>query len=880
MRRVVLLCAVAAAALLAWWLLRDDVSPADGEPPPAPVPSVTGAPASSAKASERGPRRTAVGETPAPEAPPARAAEKVADSEGGATLRVVDLGTGRPLAGVRVAFLPIEDDEASLPADVRAAFEDADDPIDVVTKHGRVFVSDENGDVVLPRFGGSAMVAARHGDLRGANVLEAGESDWGLELHRAAPLAAIVQDADGHPCGGVKVLLLSSEVPVSHATTDAKDGVARFADVFSRGSADDGEMRTIEVGLPFAEGPSVAIDPRDLPADPVRLVLPPCGRVRCEIVDESGASAPLTVRLRRAPRDVRVFGSPLDDATAAVAGGVAHFPYVGLGLQLEVEVASVDDSRVTVKQTFAGPTAAGEETVVRVTVGGRRPSVVGRLVDGKGAPIAGLALVAGIVEPGRSTDLDWSGRVTCTTDAGGRFRFAFDRAAGDAAAAKLVIGRETRGSQFSSARQIALLNLPAVLPGGDVDVGDVVYRGTGLLAAGIVVDEEGRPLAGVTVAAMESGGGAERSPLDDADAVRTGADGRFRLEGESSPGRVLLGASLDGRFVADRLEFATGATDVRVVMQKAGGIAGSVRLPPGEESMDASVRIQGPPQDNGDTGYRFRGEDFSIPIHEGGKFEVRTLRPGRARVAIRLGWSEDDTILVVDDVEVVAGQVTRDPRLQDIDAAKSLHALDVLVRDRDGKPVESAEVHFRPVGARGFWKQAGRTDENGAATVHAKTDGASGNALDLVVTKNGYRSGAVRAAKSDATIVLEPAKASVVTVRLASGSPLPDPPFQLAASLQWIEPGDDEPRWSDPRDVDNYETRFGKDRVLTFETFDAGRYLVELTLWEMEMSGGGGSGIDSVPESVIVSVGADGTPVEVFVGVDAEELKERMSDER
>jgi hypothetical protein len=887
MRRVVLLCAVVAAALLGWWLLRDDVPTPDGERPPAPVPSVTTAAAPPAKAQERDSRRAVVDETPAPSPPPARAVEKVTDSEAGATLRVVELGTNRPLAGVHVAFLPVEDDQATWPADVRESLENRGDAMDAITEHGRTFVTDDSGDVVLPKFESMALVAARQGDLRGISMLFADDTNWRLALHRPVPLAAIVQDAEGHPCVGVGVVLLSSDIPLNEATTDAKDGIARFADVLANASMDDSDDWTLRAALPFAERVSVAVDPNKLPADPIRLVLPPCGRVRCEVVDEAGASASLAARLRlpaaEAPRGlIPVSPSLLDDTTATVEGGVARFPYVGLGLQLEIEVASTDDSRVTVKQKFAGPTAAGEETVVRVTVGGRRPGVVGRLADAKGAPIAGLALVAGIIEPGRSTDIDWGERVSCTTDAGGRFRFAFDRDPGDATSAKLEIGRSADRGGGSSVVRIALVDLPAVLPSGDVDVGDVVYRGTGLLVGGVVVDEEGKPLAGVTIAAMETGGGAMRSPLDEVAEVKSGADGQFRLEGDPSQGRVLLGASLDGRFVAARLSFAAGATDVRVVMQKAGGIAGSVRLPSRRQGHDGWVLIQGPTQDNGDTGYRFDGEGLSVAIEEDGKFEVRTLRPGRARVAIRLGWNEDDTILVVEDVEVVAGQVTRDPRLQDVDASKSLRALKVLVRDRDGKPVQGAEIHFRPVGSDGYWKQAGSTDENGTATVQAKAEDASKSGLDLVVTAHGYRSGVVRAAKDDATIVLEPAKVSVVTVRLASGSPIPDPPYQLAASLHWIEPGvaDDEARWHDPRDIRMHDAKFGKDRVLTFETFDAGRYRVDLMLWEMEMSGGGGSGIDSVPESVVVTVGADGAPAEVFVGVDPDELKRLTSGKR
>ena len=69
-------------------------------------------------------------------------------------------------------------------------------------------------------------------------------------------------------------------------------------------------------------------------------------------------------------------------------------------------------------------------------------------------------------------------------------------------------------------------------------------------------------------------------------------------------------------------------------------------------------------------------------------------------------------------------------------------------------------------------------------------------------------------------------------------------------SLAWAPPNEDEDEgWrSDPRDVDHHlRAVFGKDRVVALEVPDPGRYRVELTFWEMEMDGGTGSSIATVP---------------------------------
>jgi hypothetical protein len=696
-------------------------------------------------------------------------------------------------------------------------------------------------------------------------------------------IPVIVVDAAGRPCGGVRVVAVRETSPgtfvATQATTDAADGTASVLTVRDGAGSGKSGAPTLAVALPFAD-PSLAVEVRSAPGELVRFVLPSSGRVRCELVDEHDAPAAggYVVHLRRAGGDG--FGH-CDDACVPAAGGTALFPYVGLGLELEA-VAWPGAGGITSSRRFEGPRTAGEETVVRITVGDRRPAIVGRLVDGKGAPIAGMRLFGAIVEPGQDVDVPGTTDGESTTGPDGRFRFVLVRPPGDAAPAKLQIGRSVKtGKDASAVRRFAIADVPAGPPAADADVGDVVFQGTELLVAGVVVDSAGRPLEGAVVRAISDDAGGDRGASDDVDASITRADGRFRLVGAPAGPRLEIGVNLTGHCVDGPLEFATGATDVRVVMSEAGAIAGSVLFPEGVPRWRACVTVDGPTSENGGFETWFGGP-VTARVGNDGRFELGQLRPGKACVKIRFGWSEGDTVLAVDDVAVVAGEVTRDPRLARVDLANALHGLRVTVADANGARIGGADVHFRPSGSATFWERVESSETDGIAVVQSGASEAARNGFDVVVTQRGYRSVEVRAAKSDVKVVLEKAKASVVRVRLAANSPLPDPPFQVSADLKWAVRGTSDADAQGPgaRDVSGTYEYFGKQRTLTFQTYDPGRYRVELTLWDVNMTESTGEDIATVPSAVEFDVPAEGSTVDVEVGVDAEQLRKLTARDR
>jgi hypothetical protein len=520
----------------------------------------------------------------------------------------------------------------------------------------------------------------------------------------------------------------------------------------------------------------------------------------------------------------------------------------------------------TIEKSRSGASESIEigDTVERASArppDGKEPIAVGRLVDGAGKPIPAFDLVARVLD----ADDAPAAFVPCKTDSEGRFRFVLDRTHGGLTMPKLEIGHPiVQPNLLHATRRVALVDLPPTLPAGEIVGGDIAFRGTALLAEGVAVDETDRPLRGVEVRAM-NGEFDIRSPTDD-DAVFTDDSGRFVLRGVPPTNRVRLGAKLDGYCVRERPTSAIGAVDVRIVMSPAGVISGAVRIPPGQRIV--TIGVSGPPADNGDTEILQSGCRRSVPDDDG-VFEIRGLRPGAARVEIRLGFNAEDAVLTVDDVSVVAGQITRDPRLIDVDVRRITTEVNVVATDKSGSPLP-ARLRFRPSGTRGQWKESARGT---ATTIRADPKMAAGG-LDVLVMCDGFRSTVVRGVRADTKVVLEPLRASVVRVRLKEDAPTPSTPFRLSAELHWIEPGTagDEGDAGDPRSSCFVSASMGKDRVQTFEGVEPGRYRVVLFVMERDMNGVFGGSIRMDPKSFVANVGEDGAPVEVVVGVDADEL--------
>jgi hypothetical protein len=231
---------------------------------------------------------------------------------------------------------------------------------------------------------------------------------------------------------------------------------------------------------------------------------------------------------------------------------------------------------------------------------------------------------------------------------------------------------------------------------------------------------------------------------------------------------------------------------------------------------------------------------------EGFRFVEDTLKPGTARVEVRLR-GEDRALVVVQDVVVKAGEMNRDPRLQ-IDVRKLLSVRTITVVDAsDGSPIEGASV-FTPALEQIV---SAATDQKGQTLLATKE-----RAVDVVAWKKGYRSTALPQVTADATAQLRKTAPIRVTIKLADGVVMPGAPFGISVKLEWVCGLDEEktsPEWSDPRNWAE-DVRFGRDRVATFLVDDPGRYKVKLSVTKEIVNGRSWSEIESDDPSARIRV--------------------------
>lgn len=149
----------------------------------------------------------------------------------------------------------------------------------------------------------------------------------------------------------------------------------------------------------------------------------------------------------------------------------------------------------------------------------------------------------------------------------------------------------------------------------------------GVYLAGRVVDEQGRPLAGVRVEAQTwgrpTGLGLERS-------VETDTDGTFVL-GAVAPGKVTLAARGPGyaprRFEPQEFVDGARATNLELVLDRGNALAGRVVWPDGRAAHDAGVSVHETTRAGTHSGWRDH-LDHDARCGADGAFEVTGLGAG------------------------------------------------------------------------------------------------------------------------------------------------------------------------------------------------------------------------------------------------------------
>lgn len=634
-------------------------------------------------------------------------------------VRVQDKHTGRPVPGAEVLLLDMavgpEDPEA------RAPWLEAvqRDPEEVARRHCNPSLADERGEARVQRPPGEAHLVARAGPLYGHAVLPRSlrlREAFVLVMERDLTLRVQTVDSQGVPRAGVAVLVLRERaanprtlnVPLEQmngvpfpgrfesgrplrtlGTTAGTEGllevrhaqrVFTIMGFYGSGPGARGLLAPEVLGSTL---PGVAFDLANPPVDPVRLQLPPTASVALLLQDAAGQ--PLRLQATVTVKDEAGTGATVPQIQRRLEpgeDGVARFPHVVLGARMAFQ-ASVGGTQTPTTNAVA-PSRADTHLDVTIRTQAELPVLTFRLVDAEGRALAqrDASVHLRLHEAGNEqfqTRSDAEGRVRALLRSQ---RVARQLQRGTV---ELVLAGQGTGLMGS-------LPAPRDLRSGENDLGDVMVREAEILAAGVVVGSDATPIPSpaIQVALVPP----KERPLAGAPprllraSPRSHPDGRFVVRGICDEPELRLIASCDGYVASEPITIRRGARDLRVELEKAGLLEGTVRTAPGAANW-LRVVLHSPSGKTQEDGVGLNPEGhgaFRFAPLRGGTYSLSVFQPGLKPALVTL-----------DHLLVVSGEACADPRLKPVDLRALVTVLEVAVADADGRPITqgAGEAQFR-----------------------------------------------------------------------------------------------------------------------------------------------------------------------------------------
>ncbi|MFL6203072.1 MAG: carboxypeptidase regulatory-like domain-containing protein [Thermoanaerobaculia bacterium] len=567
-----------------------------------------------------------------------------------------------------------------------------------------------------------------------------------VELEKDARIEVRVAGADGKPVQGARVRIgdrpasafwdfdsAKWQVPARAGLTDAQGRI-----VLPRGSSEGLLVRAGAPGLPFVER-------RDVRTSTVALVLSPgSGReVRVlRVLDAAGKPVPGAL--------VRV-GEARWAAGRTGADGVLPVPLAGK-LKLRV-LAVAEDGRSAV--LYLEPKKP-EETGPRDLRLPAFETLSGRVVSTlSGRPVAGALVWAG--DPGAFRRTGDDGVYKLSAAPGRELPI-------QAAAAGYFQGQSNWSVRKGERRAPTLALEPA------------------LAAAGVVVDEQDKPVAGVEIKARIQPGSRARDRWRSGGSARTSAAGRFRIPGLAAGIAHELRLTRKGYAPATAavppVEPGSLSSELRIVLRRGRTAFGRVVDPADKPVAGAEVLLELVPPG----GSRMRiviGADgsgrFAATADANGRFELPDLPPGTFNLTAR-GSGFAPT--AVPGLSIPAGAGAAD--LGTVTLIRGV-ALEGYVAGPDGRPVEGAQVSLTeatgdPMAAlgRGGEPPAAITGLDGFFRVE---DRRAGETVDVEVRRSGYAKGGAPGvqvpSEEPVRIVLRPSSAVEGRTVDPDGKPVP-----------------------------------------------------------------------------------------------------------
>ena len=574
---------------------------------------------------------------------------------------------------------------------------------------------------------------------RSTNSPKEQRSDSTLRMEPLSGLRVWVKQSDGSIAGHIPVALEerltagSSGRTIGDARSSPSDGLA----LIDLGELEvDGPSAVLRDALDFSyvvvldiptKTPAVfPLDSKPAPGDEITVEIPSTGSLIARVTDHEGQ--PLKGKgsvyywwntpeeAQRAPSGG---GERVRDHSRSIENGEARFDGVGVGLVFNL-VAHGGGHESARSGWVPGPTGAGDETVVHIRLGPPNAEVRFKVVGPDGAPVASTEFNAAFLygEIARDKRPPSSSHRRLTSDSGGivtyetgSYEFTRPR--------HLVLVHEDPNSDE---RSVGLLPLPkSVVSSERLDLGTIQLEPFHILAEGVVVDQHGATVAGASLRFQRAWGDTWNERQNLGRAVTTDANGRFTFHGDRLVPRMGVTIAVPG--VGRRWDGAESFYDSDLAVGDRSLVLEVIRKEPtapvehGKLALD--LRGQAGPaflrlgiywKRHGSSG---GGGSTECPPFNMGEFEMERVEPGKYSYWIKArdgGWIVDR----IDDIEVRAHEVTRDPRLTPWDVTDKLRFVHLQLHHPSGAAIKKAQPSIDPDGdVRSFFR---RTDDEGNLT--------------------------------------------------------------------------------------------------------------------------------------------------------------------
>ena len=626
--------------------------------------------------------------------------------------------------------------------------------------------ADSNGRALLPADAPRLEVVARAGDLWGHAAFP-GEHPGPFELALVPDADVLVRVLDPHgaPVSGAGVVLLEQRGAARRERLCAFTGADGLARLEHAGWL-LAESRTSTNLLVALAGLRTSPEPRRLtrpeaPGEPLEFVLAPSGTCVVTLVDERGEIQRLPFQASLSLAEAR----PLDLESLAlvqatsVLGEPLAFEQIEPGHELVVRVQP--SGRAPCELRARGPRLAGERVELRVPLPTGPARLRGRLVDEDGTPLPDLALRA-LLEPA-SSDGPAPEPTSLRTGPDGRFSLELAALPEEPGWTLTLHGRDSPDGASARCR---------LFPWSS-DLGDLRFQSAPLLCAGVVLDEQGEPVAGARIEAWPPGASGPSFPA--CAETRSSANGTFELRGAGLEARLVLAVHKEDLLAEPEL-VPRGTRDLRVVLRAGGEIEGRVQVDP---SLRGAVLLIEARRSGDDAQPPGAPPSTSLRLGADGTFLLRALASGSYDLSV-VHAASAAVLGGVRGIAVRAGARTRDPRLAPLDLGTALRALELELVDTAGVPVAGGRASSRPSGALdGPWTTS--IAEHGRVQLVG-----DGRALDVVLVAPGFQRLELSGVAASRRVTLR--RAPELRFVLAPGLALPEAPEYLGLQLTPLDP--------------------------------------------------------------------------------------------